>query len=57
MNILRLVLLLLALGATGASLSGCAFGAGAVTGAVATEALHEEGYELESPIEEEDEDE
>lgn len=57
MNILRLVLLLLTLGTISASLGGCAFGAGAATGAVATEALHEEGYELDSPIQEEDDDE
>lgn len=36
------------------SLTACAFGAGVAAGAVGTEILHEEGYELDSPIEEED---
>ena len=37
-------------------LSGCAFTAGAATGAAATEVLHDEGYELDSPIQKEDDD-
>ena len=38
------------------ALGGCAFTAGAVTGAAATEVLHDEGYELDSPIQKEDDD-
>jgi len=57
MNRLKTILLLMALAATSATLTGCAFGAGVATGAVATEVLHEEGYELDSPIQEEDDNE
>lgn len=38
------------------SLTACAFGAGVAAGAAGTEILHEEGYELDSPIEEKDDD-
>ncbi len=37
------------------ALQGCWFAAGAATGAAATEVMHDEGYEIDSPIEKEDE--
>jgi hypothetical protein len=36
------------------ALQGCAFTAGAAAGAAGTEALHEEGYEITSPIKKHD---
>ncbi|HEX2138548.1 MAG TPA: hypothetical protein VHG33_02430, partial [Woeseiaceae bacterium] len=38
-------------------IQGCAFTAGAAAGAAGAEALEEEGYELESPVQEADDDE
>ena len=38
------------------SLQGCWFAAGAATGAAATEALDEKGYEITSPVQEEEDD-
>ena len=42
--------------AAASSLTACAFGAGVAAGAAGTEILHDEGYELDSPIEEKDDD-
>lgn len=52
----NILLLIAATGAMSSALSGCAFTAGAATGAAATEVLHDEGYEIDSPIQKKDED-
>jgi hypothetical protein len=56
MKIWRLLCLLTISGLT-LFVQGCAFTAGAAAGAAGAEALEEEGYELESPVQEEDDDE
>ena len=56
MKIQRL-LCLLTIGSVPLLTQGCAFTAGAAAGAAGAEALEEEGYELESPVQEEDDDE
>jgi hypothetical protein len=43
--------------ASALALQGCAFLAGAAAGAAGNEALEEEGYELENPVQKEDDDE
>lgn len=50
MKMLRLFLSALTIGGLAIAVQGCAFTAGAVAGAAGGEALEEEGYELESPI-------
>jgi hypothetical protein len=54
MKILRLSFMALTLGGFALVMQACAFTAGAVAGAAGGEALEEEGYELESPIQEDD---
>lgn len=56
MKIWRL-LCLLAISGLPLLVQGCAFTAGAAAGAAGAEALEEEGYELESPVQKEDDDE
>lgn len=56
MKIYRL-LCLLTLSGLPLLIQGCAFTAGAAAGAAGAEALEEEGYELESPVQKEDDDE
>jgi len=53
----RLVCTTLVIGALGFAMQGCAFLAGAAAGAAGNEALEEEGYELDNPIQKEDDDE
>lgn len=53
----RLVCATLVIGVLAFLLQGCAFMAGAAAGAAGNEALEEEGYELENPVQEEDDDE
>ena len=54
MSYLRTLCLLITVGALSLSMQGCAFLAGAATGAAAGEAAEDEGYDLDSPIEKED---
>jgi hypothetical protein len=54
MKILRTFLMALTMAGFSLVMQGCAFTAGAVAGAAGGEALEEEGYELESPIQEDD---
>ena len=51
------LLCLLTLGGLPLFIQGCAFTAGAAAGAAGAEALEEEGYELESPVQKEDDNE
>jgi hypothetical protein len=51
------LLCLLTVGGLPLLIQGCAFTAGAAAGAAGAEALEEEGYELESPVQKEDDDE
>ena len=53
----RLVCITLVIGGLALALQGCAFLAGAAAGAAGNEALEEEGYELENPVQKEDDDE
>lgn len=57
MKYARLLCLLITISGMPLIIQGCAFTAGAVAGAAGAEALEEEGYELESPVQEEDDDE
>ena len=54
MKILRMLFMALTVAGLSLVVQGCAFTAGAVAGAAGGEALEEEGYELESPIQEDD---
>lgn len=56
MKIWRLMCLALTVGGMSVGMQGCAFTAGAVAGAAGGEVLEEEGYDLESPIQKEDDD-
>lgn len=56
MKYLRTLFLLITLGALSLSMQGCAFLAGAATGAAGAEVAEDEGYDLDSPIDEEDDD-
>jgi hypothetical protein len=53
----RLVCATLVIGGLAPAMQGCAFMAGAAAGAAGNEALEEEGYELENPVQKEDDDE
>lgn len=53
----KLVCITLVIGGLGLAMQGCAFLAGAAAGAAGNEALEEEGYELENPVQKEDDDE
>jgi hypothetical protein len=57
MKIWRSVYAMFAIGGLVFLMQGCAFMAGAAAGAAGNEALEEEGYELENPIQKEDDDE
>jgi hypothetical protein len=57
MKILRLVLVTFVIGGFVPAMQGCSFLAGAAAGAAGNEALEEEGYELENPVQKEDDDE
>ncbi|MEX2126081.1 MAG: hypothetical protein WD795_19480 [Woeseia sp.] len=50
MKIWRLLFMAVTMGGLTLAMQACAFTAGAVAGAAAGEALEEEGYEIESPI-------
>ena len=54
MKIFRLFFMALTMTGLSLVMQGCAFTAGAIAGAAGGEALEEEGYELESPIQEDD---
>jgi outer membrane lipoprotein SlyB len=56
MKILRLFFMAVTIGGFALAVQACAFTAGAVAGAAAGEALEEEGYELESPIQKDEDD-
>ena len=56
MSAWRLLCLTVMIGSLTAFTQGCAFTAGAATGAVGAEVLEEEGYDLDSPIEKEEDD-
>jgi hypothetical protein len=57
MKILRLFFMAVTMGGLTLAMQACAFTAGAVAGAAGGEALEEEGYELESPIQKDEDDE
>ena len=52
----RLLYLLVTIGGLPLFIQGCAFTAGAVAGAAGGEVLEDEGYDIESPIEKEKDD-
>jgi len=54
MKILRLFFMAVTMSGLALAMQACAFTAGAVAGAAGGEALEEEGYELESPIQKDD---
>jgi hypothetical protein len=56
MKHLRLLCLVVTLGGMPMLIQGCAFLTGAAAGAAGGEALEEEGYDLESPIEKDGDD-
>jgi hypothetical protein len=56
MKILRLFFMAVTMGGLTLAMQACAFTAGAVAGAAGGEALEEEGYELESPIQKDEDD-
>lgn len=54
MKILRLFLITVTMSGLTIAMQGCAFTAGAVAGAAGSEALEEEGYDLQSPVTEDE---